>query len=120
TAASKKVTTNRTKTNGTRSRRMASSHAKLSAPSWAGRGGVCGKVKLKAARSKEATPDTINVYVLAWLAAAPDLLWLRAVPSQSVKPTSPKAGTRVQSTMMKMKGQAAAIQPIVPHRRTNG
>ncbi len=52
--------------------------------------------------------------------AIPVLRVPSAWPSQSTNPfVSAIGGTLVQSIRMKTNGQAAAIQPMVPHRRMN-
>ena len=58
------------------------------------------------------------MYRFAPIAGSPSSDVPSAVPSQSTNPTSRIAGTCAQSTRMKMNGQRAAIQPIVPHTRT--
>ena len=67
--------------NGALSSRSASSQANLFAPLATGFGGVCGSVRLKAASTSEATPATMNVYL---------------VPSCSAGPVRPDAEHRAQ------------------------
>ena len=100
--------------------RIASSQASELAASWAaGFGGVCGKKRLKAASSSDAMPAVKNAQALPSFSAVPSRLVPRAFPSQSMKPpASDIEGILAQSARMKMNGQLAAIQPIVPHRRT--
>ena len=85
----------------------------------AGAGGVRGRVKQKAARANEAMPATRNVLVKAASMAGPVLGVPSALPSQEMKPAGllPSLGTLAQSIGMKMNGQLAAIQPIVPQTR---
>src|SRR5579883_3473664 len=117
TAASTKVTRNRTNTNGCRSNFIAFNHASESPAEAAGFGGVCGRVRLYPARTSDATPDTRKMYRFAAEASAPVFEVAKTVPSQSPNESEPKSGTRAQSTRMKMNGHDAAIQPIVPHTR---
>src|SRR4029077_9282251 len=73
----------------------------------------------KAARTNEATPATRNVLVKADCISVPVFGVASALPSQEMNPpASAMAGTFDQSMGMKMNGQLAAIQPIVPQTRT--
>src|SRR5262245_42341848 len=64
-------------------------------------------------------PETVNVLARAASIAGPVLSVPSAVPSQETSPpASPNDGTLAQSIGMKMNGQLAAIQPIVPQTRT--
>src|SRR5262249_52764311 len=84
----------------------------------AGLGGVCGSAGLIAARARAAMPATRKIYRWAADASAPAFEVPSMSPIQVKSPPSPNAGTRAQSIRMKMNGQDAAIQPIVPHTRT--
>jgi hypothetical protein len=86
------VTMNSTSTAGMASRRRASKGA-LRLPVRAG--GVWGRVSEKAARARETPPAIQKMEVSACWSAAPSTPFRR-----------------------KKKGQLAAIQPMVPHRRT--
>src|SRR5688500_5058317 len=71
----------------------------------------------------EAMPDVRNAQALPWFSAWPERGVPNAVPSQPMKPSLASeaeilASTAAESTRMKMNGQLAAIQPIVPHSRT--
>src|SRR4051794_8637211 len=83
-------------------------------------GGVCGRNRQKAARASDATPETMKVLVRADSIADPVLSVESALPSQATAPPACAiVGTLAQSIGMKMNGQLAAIQPIVPQSRTN-
>src|SRR5579883_413965 len=101
---------------GTLSSLNASQGANASPP--AGAGGVCGRVRLKAASTSDATPETRNVLVKASCIAPPVFGVARAVPSHETNPPACAIdGTFAQSIGMKTNGQATAIQPIVPKTR---
>ena len=76
----------------------------------------------KAARTSDAIPATVNVLASDDAIAGPVLSTSleSTIPSQFTNPlVSEIAGTFVQSIGMKMNGQLAAIQPIVPQTRMN-
>src|SRR5437868_2271194 len=107
---------NSTRILGTFNSLNASNGAKASPA--AGTGGVCGRVRLNAARASEAIPATVKVLASANAIASPVLSVPSAVPSQEMKPPAWSIdGTLAQSIGMKMNGQLAAIQPIVPQTR---
>src|SRR5438477_8314242 len=108
----------RTSTYGTRSNFIASSHASRSLGDRAGRGGVGGNARLKTARAREAIPAAINMLPAADVNASPVFGVPKTAPSHSVRDTLSRDGILLQSARMKTKGDAAAIQPIVPHNRT--
>src|SRR5262245_61770589 len=112
------VTRNRTATNGCLSSRAALSVASASSPEVAGFGGVCGSVGLIAASTNDASPATKKMYRCAADAATPSFDVPSASPSHLIGPTSPMLGTADQFTRMKMNGQLATIQPMVPQTRT--
>jgi hypothetical protein len=104
---------------------IASSQAKLS-PDSDGFGGVCGRVRLNAASSKEAMPAATYVWLTPLMKSSPVFGVLKAVLSQVFSQTIQVASvcwaitesTRDQSVRMKTNGRLAAIQPIVPQSRT--
>src|SRR5690349_6113725 len=109
---------NSTRIDGTARSRIASNGAKAE-PSFL-TGGVCGRSRQKAASASDAIPETRNVPVRAASIAGPVLSVESALPSQGTNPPACAiAGTCAQSIGMKMNGQLAAIQPIVPQSRTN-
>ena len=112
------VTRKRTATNGCfeQPRRLEPGERVLAG---AGFGGVCGRARLIAARTNDASPATRKMYALqVHRERRPPTEVPSAVPIQLTNPTSPIAGTAAQFTRMKMNGQLAAIQPMVPHTRT--
>src|SRR5438874_5596028 len=81
-------------------------------------GGVCGRVRLNAARASDAIPATVKVLASAADIASPVLSVPSAVPTQGmIPPAWPGEGTLAQSIGMNTNGQATAIQPIVPQTR---
>ena len=83
-------------------------------------GGVCGKNRQKTASPSDAIPATVNVQASAASIAGPVFRVPSAFPSHETQLSPwPCAGTFAQSIGMKMSGQAAAIQPNVPHTRMN-
>src|SRR5688572_19275419 len=114
---SRKVTRNSTRILGTASSFIASRGANFSPV--LGTGGVWGRVNEKSARRIDAIPETIKPLVKAASIDAPVFTVESALPSQATNPpASLMEGTAAQSIGMKTKGQAAAIQPIVPQTRT--
>src|SRR5687768_8470927 len=104
------VTRNRTAMNGYFNSFMASSQANEFSPDTIFLGGVCGSVRLKPARIKEAIPATIKAQLLPWLSAAPVSGVPNADPSHGTNPpAASNDGTLAQSVRMKMNGQLAAI-----------
>src|SRR6266481_4276219 len=94
------VTMKRTRMVGTASSRNASSGANAD-PSLGGAGGVCGRVRQKAASTSDATPETMNVLVRAASIAVPVLMVESAVPSQATNPPAwANDGTLTQSIGM--------------------
>src|SRR5438270_6282166 len=82
-------------------------------------GGVWGRRRQKADSTSEAMPATKNVLVIAASIAGPVLSVESAVPSHETNPPAWSIdGTFAQSIGIKMNGQLAAIQPIVPQSRT--
>ena len=107
---------NRTRMLGTASSLIASNGANAGALVRGRRGVRQGRQK--AARTSEATPETMKVLVSAASIAGPVLSVESAVPSQATNPPAWAIdGTFAQSIGMKMNGQLAAIQPIVPQSR---
>src|SRR5262249_41480199 len=101
---------------GTFSSLNASQGAKASPATAAG--GVWGKVRLKAANARDATPATRKVLVKASCIAVPVFGVASALPSQEANPPACSIdGTFAQSIGMNTNGQATAIQPIVPQTR---
>src|SRR3954451_18360444 len=111
---------NRTRMLGTARSLIASNGANFD--SWFSTGGVLGRTRQKAASTSEATPETTKVLVSADSIAGPVFRESgeSALPSQAMNPPAAAIdGTFDQLIGMKMKGQLAAIQPIVPQSRTN-
>ena len=82
-------------------------------------GGVCGRSRQKAASTSEAIPETRNVLGQRRLHRRAGLQRReRLCPARRrTRPACAIAGTFAQSIGMKMNGQLAAIQPIVPQSR---
>src|SRR5262249_15023514 len=103
---------------GTASALNASRGANDEAPDFDG--GVWGSARQNAASTSDAIPDTVNVLDKAASISGPVLSVPRAVPNQEMSPSVwANDGTLAQSIGMKMNGQLAAIQPIVPQTRMN-
>ena len=62
-------------------------------------------------------PDTMNVHLVAALAASPVNGFASALPIMSTNPAGLAASTASQFTKMNVNGQAARIHPIVPPMR---
>src|SRR3954454_11090568 len=109
---------NRTRMLGIARSRIASNGAKAD-PSFL-TGGVWGSSRQNPARTREATPETTKVLVRADSIAGPVLSVESAFPSHAIAPPACAIDdTLAQSIGMKMNGQLAAIQPMVPQSRTN-